>query len=181
MTTNLESQTSHIQATQRQQFTDATPESIDAKVLDLIAKHRLLRMVEGARFLKCPTKGQRQKDKYWLCKLSPNHKTLHYGDLDDTNKTPSIDELPQRLNISDIKRLVIGKDHMKRATADISFSIVYDAEEHLDFVCTDQKKFNYWTDGLNHLLKSDMRSEDFHKERRLLAALEHRMHGVYYS
>lgn len=160
-----------------------TTEAIRSDVVDLIAKQRLLRLVEGGRFLKYSAKGQRVKDKYWLCKLSPNHRTIHYGDIDDNRKT-QLDELPNRINVSDIKRILIGKDcphtkdgHMKKTTVDLAFSIVYesDHEDHLNFVSIDQKTFSYWTDGLNSLLKNPMVSEEFQKDLQMLSKIEVKM------
>lgn len=57
---------------------------------------------------------QRVKDKFWYVRLSPNHKLFHYGDCDEKS-TPSIEELPSKLQVVDIKALVTGKDcpHMK--------------------------------------------------------------------
>ena len=34
-------------------------------------------------------------DKYWFCRLSPNHKVLHYGDCEE-NDTPSTDQLASK-------------------------------------------------------------------------------------
>lgn len=160
-----------------------TLDAIRADVEKLIAKQRLLRLIEGGRFLKYSAKGQRIKDKYWLCKLSPNHRTLYYGDIEDSRKT-QLDELPNRINVSDIKRVIIGKDcphtkdgHMKKTTVDLAFSIVYesDHEDHLNFVSIDQKTFCYWTDGLNALIKNPMSSEEFQRDLQLLSKIEVKM------
>lgn len=157
--------------------------NIHNEVKELIAKQRLLRLVEGGRFIKYSAKGQRIKDKYWLCKLSPNHRTLHYGDLDD-NKEPHYDDLPNRINISDIKRILVGRDcphmkdgHLKRTTVDLAFTIVYesDHEDYLNFVAIDQKTFCYWTDGLNAVLKHPMSSEEFQKDLQILSKIEVKM------
>lgn len=161
-------------------------ETIRSDVVALIAKQRFLRLTEGGRFLKYSTKGQRIKDKYWLCKLSPNHRTLHYGDLDDS-RDRTLDELPNRINVSDIKRILIGKDcpftrdgHMKKTTIDLAFTIVYesDHEDHLNFVAIDQKTFCYWTDGLNALIKEPMFSEEFQKDLQILSKIELKMRSL---
>lgn len=34
-------------------------------------------------------------DKLWYCRLSPNHKVLHYGDVED-GETPSIEALQEK-------------------------------------------------------------------------------------
>lgn len=56
------------------------------------------------------------KDKFWFVRLSQNHKALHYGDCDDKS-VPTIEELPNKLGVVDIKALLTGKDcpHMKDA------------------------------------------------------------------
>lgn len=49
-------------------------------------------------------------------RLSPNHKVFHYGDCDEKN-VPSLEELPNKLAVVDIKALITGKEcpHMKDA------------------------------------------------------------------
>jgi len=161
-------------------------DKIRSDVVELIVKQRLLRLIEGGRFLKHTPKGQRIKDKFWVCKLSPNHRTLHYGDFDE-NREPHLDELPNSINISDVKRVLTGKDcphtregYMKKAAVDLAFSIVYesDHEDYLNFVAIDSKTFNYWTDGLNALLKTNMNSEEFHKDLQILSKIELKLRSM---
>lgn len=161
-------------------------ETIRSNVVELITKQRLLRLVEGGRFLKYTAKGQRVKDKFWICILSPNHRVLHYGDIED-NREPQLDELPNRINVSDIRRLIIGRDcphtkdgHMKKTSVDLAFSIVYESnhEDFLNFVAIDNKTFCYWTDGLNSLLKSNMTSEEFQKDLQILTKIELKMRSM---
>lgn len=155
-------------------------------ITDLIVKHRLLRLVEGGRFIKYSAKGQRIKDKFWVCKLSPNHRTIHYGDMQD-NREPQLDELPNCIKVSDIKRILIGRDcphtkdgHMKKTSVDLAFSIVHesDHEDILNFVSIDQKTFHHWTDGLHALLKESMDSELFHKDSKILSKIELKMQSI---
>lgn len=161
-------------------------ETVQSDVIALIAKQRYLRLTEGGRFLKYSTKGQRIKDRYWLCKLSPNHRTLHYGDLDD-NRDRSLDELPNRINVTDIKKVLIGKDcphtkdgYLKKTSTDLAFTIVHesDHEDYLNFVAIDQKTFCYWTDGLNALIREPMVSEDFQKDLQMLSKIELKMRQI---
>lgn len=35
-------------------------------------------------------------DKLWYCRLSPNHKVLHYGDIEEETETPSIESLQDK-------------------------------------------------------------------------------------
>lgn len=161
-------------------------DSVQADVIALIAKQRCLRLAEGGRFIKYSTKGQKIKDKYWLCKLSPNHKTLHYGDLED-NREKTLDELPNRLNVVDIKRILVGKDcphmkdgHAKKSTVDLAFTIVYESEyeAYLNFVAVDQKTFNHWVDGLSALMKAPMFSELFQKDLQILTRIQLKMNAM---
>lgn len=161
-------------------------DTVQSDVIALIAKQRLLRLAEGGRFVKYSTKGQRIKDKYWLCKLSPNQRALHYGDLDD-NKDRTLDELPNRINVSDLKKILTGKDcphtkdgHMKKTSVDLAFTIIYesDHEENLNFVAIDHKTFCYWTDGLNALIKAPMSSDEFQKDLQILSKIELKMRTV---
>lgn len=160
-------------------------ESIKSDMTNLIAKQRLLRLTEGGRFLKYSAKGQRSKDKYWLCKLSLNHRTLHYSDIED-NKDPPLEELPNRIDVRDIKRILIGKDcpHMKdghtKKTFDLAFSIVYesDHEDHLNFVAIDHKTFCIWTDGLNALLNNPMSSEEYLRDLHILTKVEIKLRSI---
>lgn len=161
-------------------------ESIKTDVVKLIAKQRLLRLTEGAKFVKYSQKGQKLKDKFWFCRLSSNHRSIHYKDLDD-NRNPQIDELPNKINVSDIKSILVGKDcphtkdgYMKKSTIDLAFSIVFesDHEDHLNFVASDQKTYSYWTDGLNVLLKNNMTSDEFHKDLQILSKIELKMRSM---
>ena len=159
---------------------------IQADVIALIAKQRFRRLMEGGRFIKYSTKGQKIKDKFWLCKLSPNHRILYYGDIEDA-RDKTLDELPNRLDISRIKKILTGKDcphmrdsHAKKATIDLAFTIVHesDYEDHLNFVAIDQKTFNYWADGLNALIKSPMFSEAFQKDLNMLTKIQLKMNSI---
>lgn len=156
-------------------------DSMKDDVIKLIAKQRLFRLIEGARFHKYSSKGQRIKDKYWFCKLSQNQRELLFGDWDDNSRSPNADELPNKVSITDIKAILIGRDcptakdgHMKKSTIDLAFSLIYevDHEDCLNFVALDHKTFCYWVDGLNHLLKSEMTSEEFHKDLAVLLEID---------
>lgn len=162
-----------------------TLNSIKSDVTELISKQRLLRLVEGGKFLRYTAKGQRVKDKYWLCKLSSNHRTLHYSNLDD-QKDPSYDDLPNSINVRDIKRIIIGKDcpHMRdghiKKTVDLAFSIVYesDHDDYLNFVAIDKKTFCTWTDGLDALLGHPMSSDEYRKDLQTLTKIEIKLRSI---
>lgn len=169
------------------EVTTVDVEAVRSDLIKLIAKQRLMRLSEGGRFLKHSAKGQRIKDKFWCCKLSQNHRTLHYGDIDDPTKDSSLDDLPHRINVSEIKTILIGKDcphtkdgHMKKTSIDSAFSILYesDHEDYLNFVAIDDKTFYYWTDGLNALIGNNMSSEEFLKDLQILTRVELKMRSI---
>lgn len=154
-------------------------DTVRANVISLIKKQRLLRLVEGGRFQVYTAKG-RVKDKYWICKLSPNHRTLHYGPTAD-NKDKTLDELTDKINVTDIKRILIGKEsQLKKTPNELAFTIVYESnhEEYLNFVCMDQKTFSYWTDGLNALINSPMVSDKFQEDLQMLTKIELKMMSI---
>ncbi|XP_077862493.1 LOW QUALITY PROTEIN: engulfment and cell motility protein 1-like [Saccoglossus kowalevskii] len=104
-------------------------EQLKPSITELIKEHRLSCLVEGTQFNKFGGRG-RVKDKYWYCRLSPNHKIIHYGDIDG-NQQPPIESLPCKLPVSHIQSLVTGKDcpHMKDAKKGqipLAFSIMHD-------------------------------------------------------
>lgn len=153
--------------------------NITPDILNLIKLNRLGHMIEGARFQKY-TRGTRSKDKYWFARLSPNYKILHYGDCDE-KATPTIEELTQKIEMCDVKQLLVGKDcpNMKdkafrKSAVNLAFSISYESTEHstLDFVASDEETFNRWTDGFNAMLGQKMVSEECKKDFDILMGME---------
>ncbi|XP_061544837.1 engulfment and cell motility protein 2 isoform X4 [Phycodurus eques] len=57
-------------------------ERIQPEILELIKQQRLNRLCEGSCFRKVGNR--RRQEKFWFCRLSLNHKVLHYGDLDES-------------------------------------------------------------------------------------------------
>ncbi|KPP72089.1 Engulfment and cell motility protein 2-like [Scleropages formosus] len=118
-------------------------ERIQPEILELIKQQRLNRLCEGSCFRKVGNR--RRQEKFWFCRLSLNHKVLHYGDLDDPpqGEVP-FEMLSDKIPVSDIKSVVTGKDcpHMKEKSAlkqnkevlELAFSILYDPDEALNFV-----------------------------------------------
>uniref|UniRef100_A0A4X2LHC5 Engulfment and cell motility 1 n=1 Tax=Vombatus ursinus TaxID=29139 RepID=A0A4X2LHC5_VOMUR len=143
-------------------------EKIQPEILELIKQQRLNRLVEGTCFRKLNSR--RRQDKFWYCRLSPNHKVLHYGDLEESpqGEVPH-DSLQDKLPVADIKAVVTGKDcpHMKEKGAlkqnkevlELAFSILYDSNCQLNFIAPDKHEYCIWTDGLNALLGKDMLSD----------------------
>ncbi|CAH0702250.1 unnamed protein product [Spodoptera exigua] len=155
-------------------------EKITPEIIDLIQQQRLGVLVGGTRFKKYSARGQRIKDKFWFVRLSPNHKVLHYGDCDEKS-TPSLEELGNKLPVTDIKCVITGKDcpHMKdlrgrKITPHLAFSLIIKSAEvtSLDFVAPDEQIFDYWTDGINALLKEKMSSKSFENDLETLLSMD---------
>lgn len=155
-------------------------EKITPEIIDLIQQQRLGVLVGGTRFKKYSTRGQRMKDKFWFIRLSPNHKVLHYGDCDEKS-TPSLEELGNKIAVSEIKCVITGKDcpHMKevrgrKTTPHLAFSLIPKSAEvtSLDFVAPDDQVFDYWTDGINALLKEKMNSKSFENDLQTLLSMD---------
>ncbi|PZC80950.1 engulfment and cell motility protein 1 [Helicoverpa armigera] len=155
-------------------------EKITPEIIDLIQQQRLGVLVGGTRFKKYSARGQRIKDKFWFVRLSPNHKVLHYGDCDEKS-TPSLEELGNKLPVTDMKCVITGKDcpHMKdlrgrKITPHLAFSLIIKSAEvtSLDFVAPDDQIFDYWTDGINALLKEKMSSKSFENDLETLLSMD---------
>ncbi|XP_016115051.1 engulfment and cell motility protein 3-like [Sinocyclocheilus grahami] len=155
-------------------------ERLKPELLELIRQQRLNRLCHGTLFRKISSR--RRQDKLWYCRLSPNHKVLHYGDVEGEKETPSIEALQEKIPVADIKNVVTGKDcpHMKenkgkqtKEVLDLAFSITYDVEEYsLNFIASSRTDFCLWTDGLNVLLGKEMSSESMRSELEILLSME---------
>eukprot|EP00064_Thunnus_orientalis_P006243 superscaffoldBa00000644_g6259 len=140
-------------------------ERLKPELLELIRQQRLNRLY-----------------KLWYCRLSPNHKMLHYGDVEEDTDNPPIETLQEKIPVADIKGLLTGKDcpHMKenkgkqnKEVLDLAFSITYDVEEYsLNFIAPSRTDFCLWTDGLSVLLGRDMSSESMRSELEILLSME---------
>uniref|UniRef100_A0AAQ4QZH8 Engulfment and cell motility 3 n=1 Tax=Gasterosteus aculeatus aculeatus TaxID=481459 RepID=A0AAQ4QZH8_GASAC len=155
-------------------------ERLKPELLELIRQQRLNRLCQGTMFRKISSR--RRQDKLWYCRLSPNHKMLHYGDAEEDTDSPTIEELQKKIPVADIQGLLTGKDcpHMKehkgkqnKEILDLAFSITYDVEEDsLNFIAPSRTDFCLWTDGLSVLLGRDMTSESMHSELEILLSME---------
>ncbi|XP_068595231.1 engulfment and cell motility protein 3 [Brachionichthys hirsutus] len=155
-------------------------ERLKPELLELIRQQRLNRLCHGTMFRKISSR--RRQDKLWYCRLSPNHKMLHYADLVEDMDNPPIETLTQKISVADIKCLLMGKDcpHMKenkgkqnKEVQDLAFSITYDAEERsLNFIAPSRTDFCLWTDGLSVLLGREMNSESMRSELEILLSME---------
>uniref|UniRef100_A0A3Q2FRK4 Engulfment and cell motility 3 n=1 Tax=Cyprinodon variegatus TaxID=28743 RepID=A0A3Q2FRK4_CYPVA len=155
-------------------------ERLKPELLELIRQQRLNRLCQGTMFRKISSR--RRQDKLWYCRLSPNHKMLHYGDVEEDAENPAIETLQEKIPVADIKGLLTGKDcpHMKenkgkqtKEVLDLAFSITYDVEEYsLNFIAPSRTDFCLWTDGLSVLLGRDMSSESMRSELEILLSME---------
>uniref|UniRef100_A0A3P9PBS2 Engulfment and cell motility 2 n=1 Tax=Poecilia reticulata TaxID=8081 RepID=A0A3P9PBS2_POERE len=143
-------------------------ERIQPEILELIKQQRLNRLCEGSCFRKLGNR--RRQEKFWFCRLSLNHKVLHYGDLEESpqGEVP-FELLSDKIPVSDIKSVLTGKDcpHMKEKSAlkqnkevlELAFSVLYDPDETLNFVAPNKYEYCIWTDGLCALLGREMGSD----------------------
>ncbi|XP_013415031.1 engulfment and cell motility protein 1 [Lingula anatina] len=156
-------------------------EQIKPEMMELIKQQRLNALMEGMQFTKYSNKGQRLKDKFWYCRLSPNQKLFYYGDCNESGPTPALETLPHKLAVVDIKALVTGREcpHVKekalgkKSTPLHAFSIMSDtADQALNFVASNEQEYNTWTDGVNALLGNPMVSEMTTQELDMLLSME---------
>ncbi|XP_074058667.1 engulfment and cell motility protein 3 isoform X2 [Macrotis lagotis] len=158
-------------------------ERLKPELLGLIQQQRLLRLCEGTLFRKISSR--RRQDKAWFCCLSPNHKMLQYGDVEEGGAPPSPESLPDKLPVADLRTLLLGKDcpHVRekgsgkqnKDICELAFSVSYDAgeeEAYLNFIAPSKREFYLWTDGLSALLGGTMGSEQTRMELELLLAME---------
>uniref|UniRef100_A0A8C6XYW4 Engulfment and cell motility 2 n=1 Tax=Naja naja TaxID=35670 RepID=A0A8C6XYW4_NAJNA len=143
-------------------------EKIQPEILELIKQQRLNRLCEGSSFRKVGNR--RRQERFWHCRLALNHKTLHYGDLEENAQGGvALESLQEKIPVADIKAVLTGKEcpHMKEKGAlkqnkealELAFSILYDPDEALNFIAPNKYEFCIWIDGLNALLGKDMASE----------------------
>uniref|UniRef100_A0A4W5N2Y3 Engulfment and cell motility 1 n=1 Tax=Hucho hucho TaxID=62062 RepID=A0A4W5N2Y3_9TELE len=156
-------------------------EKIQPEIMELIKQQRLNRLCDGTRFRKISSR--RRQDKFWYCRLSPNHKVLHYGDLEESLQGEvTHDSLQEKLPVADIKAVVTGKDcpHMKEKGAlkqnkevqELAFSVLYESDEYLNFIAPDKHEYCVWTDGLNALLGKEMTSDFTKSDMDTLLSME---------
>ncbi|ELK25618.1 Engulfment and cell motility protein 3 [Myotis davidii] len=124
-------------------------------------------------------------DKLWFCCLSPNHKVLQYGDVEDGASPPAPESLPEQLPVADLRALLTGKDcpHVRekgslkqnKDLCELAFSVSYDhgeEEAYLNFIAPSRQEFHLWTDGLSTLLGSPMGSEQTRLDLEQLLTME---------
>ncbi|KAK7115042.1 engulfment and cell motility protein 1-like [Littorina saxatilis] len=151
------------------------------EIQDIVKQQRLNYLVEGSCFPKYSRNG-RIKDKFWFWRLAPNHKALHYGDCSESDH-PKLEDLPSKLPLVDIQRMVTGKDcphvggkqglRRTNQVGRLAFSIVTEAEEdQICFVAATDYDYHMWCDGLNALLGNEMTSGQVEQDMEMLLSME---------
>jgi len=152
------------------------------EIEDLIRQQRGNFMVEGTRFHRFKKTGEQTKSQYRYVKLHPNLKTVYIGDWNSEKSLPTIEELEPRLQIADIRDIIVGaecqfikewgkkKDHQHQYSK-LAFSLIGE-NTSLDLVAPDEQTHNYWIDGINTLLRRPMTSSDYQKEKEILTNME---------
>ena len=132
---------------------------IRPEIIQLVREERLRHLAEGASFPKI--KRGRDRDQFFYCRLSPNHKVLHFGDSGGS-QPPPLEALDKKIQVSDM-RLEVGVScphaQAKKSANQNIFSLFYEGEEHLDFIAPNETVFNIWIDGLSVLLGKPMQSK----------------------
>lgn len=134
-------------------------ERIKPDVVQLVRQERLRHLVEGATF----PKSARRRDQFFYCRLSSNHKLLHFMDTTNVTQSPSIEQMDKKIQVTEM-RLEVGltcphASTLKRGQTHNIFSIYYEGEEHLDFIAPNETVFNIWVDGLSVLSGKPMPSK----------------------
>ncbi|KAG8521797.1 Engulfment and cell motility protein 3 [Galemys pyrenaicus] len=159
-------------------------EKLKPELMGLIRQQRLLRLCEGTLFRKISSR-RRQGYKLWFCCLSPNHKMLNFGDVEEGTSPPAPESLPEQVPVADIRALLTGKDcpHVREKGSgkqnkdlyELAFSVSYEhgeEEAYLNFIAPSKREFHLWTDGLSALLGSPMGSEQTRLDLEQLLTME---------
>eukprot|EP00731_Ephydatia_muelleri_P000114 Em0001g114a len=146
-------------------------EAIRPEIIE-VKQERLRHLVEGATF---PKIGRRGRDQLFCCRLSPNYKMLHFGDITG-EQVPPLEALDKKIPVSEMK-LEVGAAcphaDKKRAGGNQNiFSIFYDENEHLDFVAPNETVFNIWVDGFSVLVNRKMTSKSAEEDIEMLLNMD---------
>ena len=156
-------------------------EHLQAEIEELIRQQRANFMCEGTRFQRIKKGGEQARNQYKYVKLHNNHKTIYVGDWNSEKSVPTVEDLEPRLYVADIKDIRTGTDceflkeykkEFQQAHARFAFSLVGENDNLLDLVAPDTQSFNYWVDGINTLLRRQMKSDDYNKEKSILTNME---------
>jgi len=172
-------------ATNRDPWIESEPvkvlkQHLSQEIEELIQQQRYNFMVEGTRFQRLKKNGEVMKGQYKYIKLNNNRKTISVGEWTSDKTNPSTEELDPRLQVQDIKEVLIGhtcpflKEYNQKVREEkqkTSFSLISESGT-LDCIAPDLQTFHYWVDGINTLLGKPMTSSDYIKEKEILVSIE---------
>ena len=150
------------------------------EILDLIRQQRLNHLERGSRLSHAKSRG-----KFFFCKLSPNHKSFHYGEWSDESPLSPIESLQEKVQVAEIKEVKTGpkcphairvRNAGRERNPKWAFSLIGDGGDSLlDFYAPDEKTFDHWWDGISALLRMEMQSAEFEKDKKMLLDMEIRI------
>lgn len=147
-------------------------QKIIPEIMSLIKEQRLQYMTNGAKFTKQVGRGK----KSCYIRLSPNYKFLHHSEGDDkSNQIPSLEEMKNKIQVNEIRQLLVGKDcpNGKNRKQNYQFAIDVDDDNQgpLEVVAPDEQTFNYFCDGVNALINQPMESHSTKEELDILLSM----------
>ena len=145
---------------------------IKPEIFQLVRQERLRHLVEGASF----PRSARRRDQFFYCRLSSNHKVLHFADTTNISQAPPIEQLDKKFQVSEM-RLEIGANcphatTLKRGQTQNIFSVFYEGDEHLDFIAPNETVYNIWVDGLSVLSGKPMQSKSSEEDLETLLNMD---------
>lgn len=147
-------------------------ERIKPEIFNLVRQERLRHLVEGASF----PRSARRRDQFFYCRLSSNHKVLHFADTTSVTQAPPIEQMDKKIQVSEM-RLETGANcphasTLKRGQSQNIFSIFYEGDEHLDFIAPTETVYNVWVDGLSVLSGKPMQSKSSEEDLETLLNMD---------
>ncbi|CAB4069610.1 ELMO1 [Lepeophtheirus salmonis] len=114
--------------------------------------------------------------RYVYVKLSPNHKTLCYGDWNEDGSTPPIEKLESKIqvitNSTSSLSSATSRSKNRDSLEQLSFSIYTENGKSLDLVAPSQMSFDYWTDAINALLGRPLTSAEARRDTDKILSME---------
>lgn len=147
-------------------------ERIKPEIFNLVRQERLRHLVEGASF----PRSARRRDQLFYCRLSSNHKVLHFADTTSVTQAPPIEQLDKKIQVTEMRLETGGNcphaSTLKRGQTQNIFSIFYEGEEHLDFIAPNETVYNIWVDGLAVLSGKPMQSKSSEEDLETLLNMD---------
>ncbi|XP_046684903.1 engulfment and cell motility protein 1-like [Homalodisca vitripennis] len=121
-------------------------------------------------------RNQRVKNKTWFAFLTPNEKVIQYYENDGEVKQMMVENIAAMLTG---RRCPHIKHSKSRATnGELGFSLVAEDPSvisSLDFIAPTQEIYDHWTDAINILIGSEMRSLSMKRDMNCLLEMELRL------